>query len=150
MLIRQAVTDPHARDLAIHVVDITAGHGRCVLDTLGGEPTVCGILLYDCSELNVAQGQGMIAQRGMSGQIRFEQGDALNPEELSTLTPRPILAIAPGLHEPLSGDEQMRNSLAGLTDAIKPGDTLICAGQPWHPQLGLIAGILVGHRDGKP
>lgn len=44
--------------------------------------------LRDYSELNAAQGQEMIAQRGMSGQVRFEQGDAFNPEELSALTPR--------------------------------------------------------------
>ncbi|XPE44465.1 class I SAM-dependent methyltransferase family protein [Shigella flexneri] len=41
----------------------------------------------------------MIAQRGMSGRVGFEQGDTFNPEELSALTPRPTLAIVSGLYE---------------------------------------------------
>ncbi|HBL0700778.1 TPA: bifunctional alpha/beta hydrolase/class I SAM-dependent methyltransferase, partial [Escherichia coli] len=92
ILIKQAVADLHAKGLAVRVVDIAAGHGRYVLDELANEPAVSDILLRDYSELNVAQGQEMIAQRGMSGRVRFEQGDAFNPEELSALTPRPTLA----------------------------------------------------------
>lgn len=72
------------------------------------EPAVSDILLRDYSELNVAQGQEMIAQRGMSGRVRFEQGDAFNPEELSALTPRPTLAIVSGLYELFPENEQVK------------------------------------------
>lgn len=90
------------------MVDIAAGHGRYVLDALANEPAVSDILLRDYSELNVAQGQEMIAQRGMSGRVRFEQGDAFNPEELSALTPRPTLAIVSGLYELFPENEQVK------------------------------------------
>ncbi|HCR5549803.1 TPA: class I SAM-dependent methyltransferase family protein, partial [Shigella flexneri] len=135
ILIKQAVADLHAKGLAVRVVDIAAGHGRYVLDALANEPAVSDILLRDYSELNVAQGQEMIAQRGMSGRVRFEQGDAFNPEELSALTPRPTLAIVSGLYELFPENEQVKNSLAGLANAIEPGGILIYTGQPWHPQL---------------
>ena len=121
-----------------------------VLDALANEPAVSDILLRDYSELNVAQGQAMIAQRGMSGRVRFEQGDAFNPEELSALTPRPTLAIVSGLYELFPENEQVKNSLAGLANAIEPGGILIYTGQPWHPQLEMIAGVLTSHKDGKP
>ncbi|EES7308435.1 hypothetical protein FPH09_002921 [Escherichia coli] len=150
ILIKQAVADLHAKGLAVRVVDIAAGHGRYVLDALANEPAVSDILLRDYSELNVAQGQEMIAQRGMSGRVRFEQGDAFNPEELSALTPRPTLAIVSGLYELFPGNEQVKNSLAGLANAIEPGGILLYTGQPWHPQLELIAGVLTSHKDGKP
>ncbi|CUA01950.1 putative hydrolase [Escherichia coli] len=150
MLIKQAVADLHAKGLAIRVVDIAAGHGRYVLDALANEPAISEILLRDYSEVNVAQGQEMIAQRGMSGRARFEQGDAFNPAELSTLTPRPTLAIVSGLYELFPENEQVKNSLAGLANAIDPGGILIYTGQPWHPQLELIAGVLTSHKDGKP
>jgi hypothetical protein len=39
-------------------------------------------------------------------------------------------------------------SLAGLADAIEPGGYLVYTGQPWHPQLELIARALTSHRDG--
>ncbi|EFH2914751.1 methyltransferase domain-containing protein, partial [Escherichia coli] len=150
ILIKQAVADLHAKGLAVRVVDIAAGHGRYVLDALANEPAVSDILLRDYSELNVAQGQEMIAQRGMSGRVRFEQGDAFNPEELSALTPRPTLAIVSGLYELFPENEQVKNSLAGLANAIEPGGILIYTGQPWHPQLEMIAGVLTSHKDGKP
>lgn len=150
ILIKQAVADLHAKGLAVRVVDIAAGHGRYVLDALANEPAVSDILLRDYSELNVAQGQAMIAQRGMSGRVRFEQGDAFNPEELSALTPRPTLAIVSGLYELFPENEQVKNSLAGLANAIEPGGILIYTGQPWHPQLEMIAGVLTSHKDGKP
>ncbi len=121
ILIKQAVADLHAKGLAVRVVDIAAGHGRYVLDALANEPAVSDILLRDYSELNVAQGQEMIAQREMSGRVRFEQGDAFNPEELSALTPRPTLAIVSGLYELFPENEQVKNSLAGLANAIEPG-----------------------------
>lgn len=108
ILIKQAVADLHAKGLAVRVVDIAAGHGRYVLDALANEPAVSDILLRDYSELNVAQGQEMIAQRGMSGRVRFEQGDAFNPEELSALTPRPTLAIVSGLYELFPENEQVK------------------------------------------
>lgn len=150
ILIKQAVADLHAKGLAVRVVDIAAGHGRYVLNALANEPAVSDILLRDYSELNVAQGQAMIAQRGMSGRVRFEQGDAFNPEELSALTPRPTLAIVSGLYELFPENEQVKNSLAGLANAIEPGGILIYTGQPWHPQLEMIAGVLTSHKDGKP
>ena len=43
----------------------------------------------------------------------------------------------------------MRESLAGLADAIEPGGHLIYTNQPWHPQVEFIARVL-RNREGKP
>jgi hypothetical protein len=40
-------------------------------------------------------------------------------------------------------------SLAGLSDAIEKGGYLVYTGQPWHPQLELIARALTSHRQGE-
>jgi hypothetical protein len=42
----------------------------------------------------------------------------------------------------------VRASLAGLADAIEDGGLLVYTGQPWHPQLALIARGLTSHRGG--
>ncbi|XPE44464.1 class I SAM-dependent methyltransferase family protein [Shigella flexneri] len=34
--------------------------------------------------------------------------------------------------------------------AIEAGGVLLYTGQPWHPRLELIAGVLTSHKDGKP
>jgi Putative methyltransferase len=43
----------------------------------------------------------------------------------------------------------IRRSLAGLADVIPPGGALVYTGQPWHPQLELIARALTSHRQGE-
>lgn len=148
-LIKQAVAKLTAQGTAVRVVDIAAGHGRYVLDALENESAVNEILLRDYSELNVARGQEMIASRGMTERARFERGDAFNRSELAALQPRPTLGIVSGLYELFPENQPVRNSLAGLADAIAPGGILIYTGQPWHPQLKTIAWSLTSHKDGK-
>ena len=43
----------------------------------------------------------------------------------------------------------MRASLSGLARAIPEGGWLVYTGQPWHPQLELIARALTSHRQGR-
>jgi hypothetical protein len=40
-------------------------------------------------------------------------------------------------------------SLSGLAAAIEPRGYLVYTGQPWHPQLELIARALTSHRGGE-
>lgn len=149
MLIQQAVAQLVAQGTPVRVVDIAAGHGRYVLDALQSETAVDDILLRDYSELNVASGQEMIASRAMTDRARFERGDAFNRDELAALQPQPTLGIVSGLYELFPDNALVRNSLAGLAEAIEPGGILIYTGQPWHPQLKTIAWSLTSHKDGK-
>ena len=43
----------------------------------------------------------------------------------------------------------LERSLAGLAKAVLPGGYLIYTGQPWHPQLEMIARALTSHRGGQ-
>ncbi|WP_432763697.1 class I SAM-dependent methyltransferase family protein [Escherichia coli] len=70
------------------MVDIAAGHGRYVLDALANEPAISEILLRDYSEVNVAQGQEMIAQRGMSGRARLPAHPVHSAHALRQCQPR--------------------------------------------------------------
>ncbi|MDF7670716.1 bifunctional alpha/beta hydrolase/class I SAM-dependent methyltransferase [Orbaceae bacterium ESL0721] len=150
MLIQQAVDKLIDQGMAVRVVDIAAGHGRYVLDALKNKLAVEEILLRDYSELNVAKGLEMIKAHNMADRARFEIGDAFNRQELASLKPRPTLAIVSGLYELFPENEQIKNSLAGLAEAIEPSGILIYTGQPWHPQLKTIAWSLTSHKDGKP
>ncbi|EXI73771.1 MAG: putative lysophospholipase [Candidatus Accumulibacter sp. SK-11] len=55
-----------------------------------------------------------------------------------------------GLYELFSDNELVASSLRGLAQAIDRGGYLIYTGQPWHPQLELIARTLTSHRGHKP
>lgn len=135
----------------VRVVDIAAGHGRYVLRAFGTNGDRADqILLRDYDARNVTEGTALIRESGMSGIARFEPGDAFSRESLARLDPQPTVGIVSGLYELFADNTPVRHSLAGLADAIAPGGYLIYTGQPWHPQLEMIARMLSSHRNGKP
>jgi hypothetical protein len=58
--------------------------------------------------------------------------------------------LVSGLYELFPDNTLVRQSLAGLAEAIAPGGYLVYTGQPWHPQLEMIARVLPSHRGGRP
>lgn len=136
----------------LRVLDIAAGHGRYVLEAISALPPAARpeqVLLRDYSELNVQQGRALIRALGLDPIARFEPGNAFDRASIATLAPRPTLGIVSGLYELFPDNDQVATSLAGLADAIEPGGWLIYTGQPWHPQLELIARALTSHRGGQ-
>ncbi|WP_431613878.1 bifunctional alpha/beta hydrolase/class I SAM-dependent methyltransferase [Enterobacter cloacae] len=149
-VIEQAVTRLKASDMPIRVVDIAAGHGRYVLDTLERHHDIESILLRDYSELNVVKGRAMIEERGLDNVAQFIKGDAFDYASLATLEPSPTLGIVSGLYELFPDNALIKTSLAGLAEAIPAGGMLVYTGQPWHPQLKTIAYTLTSHQNGIP
>ena len=148
-LLQDAIGRLRDRGEPVRIVDIAAGHGRYVLDALAA----CGkladsVLLRDYSEPNVRGGEALIAAAGLGGVARFENGDAFDRSSLAGLEPRPTIGVVSGLYELFADNDLVRMSLDGLADAIAPGGFLVYTGQPWHPQLELIARALTSHRDG--
>ena len=132
------------------IVDIAAGHGRYVLEALadgGAEPD--SILLRDYSARNVAAGRILIEEKHLEGIARFEQGNAFDGDDLARINPRPTLAIVSGLYELFADNDMVLGSLRGLAQAVPVSGYLVYTGQPWHPQLELIARALTSHRDGE-
>lgn len=149
-LIQQAILRLRARQLAVRVVDIAAGHGRYVLEALKeGAQKPDSILLRDYSDLNVEGGRRLIAEKGLEAIARFEKGDAFDQASLATIEPRPTLGVVSGLYELFPDNAMIRRSLAGLASAIPVGGFLVYTGQPWHPQLEMIARALTSHRQGQ-
>jgi hypothetical protein len=134
----------------VRILDIAAGHGRYVLESLESSALPDSVLLRDYSEENVKRGAALIREKGMQGLARFEAGDAFDRESLAAIRPRATLGVVSGLYELFPSNAQVQKSLAGLAAAIEPGGYLVYTGQPWHPQLEMIARVLPSHRDHKP
>ncbi len=131
----------------LHILDIAAGHGRYVLDAVAALPArPTSIRLRDYSDANVQAGRALIAARGLSDIASFEAGDAFDAEALAAITPAPNLALVSGLYELFSDNDAVLRSLSGLARAMASGSYLIYTGQPWHPQLEMIARTLTSHR----
>lgn len=149
-LLRLAMSKLREANKAVRIVDIAAGHGRYILESLEGqEQRPDAILLRDYSDINVRDGNALIQQKGLGDIARFVKGDAFDRDDLAALEPKPTLAVVSGLYELFGSNQMVGDSLAGLAAAVEEGGYLVYTGQPWHPQLELIARALTSHRDGQ-
>lgn len=149
-LLREAMRRAAAAGLPVRVADIAAGHGRYVLDAVLDSPVQPqAVVLRDYSALNVREGRALIARRGLQALVRFDQADAFDRDSLARLDPQPTVAVVSGLYELFDSNEQVGRSMAGLAEAVPLGGYLVYTGQPWHPQLELIARGLTSHRQGQ-
>ncbi|QIE85018.1 bifunctional alpha/beta hydrolase/class I SAM-dependent methyltransferase [Pseudomonas nitroreducens] len=149
-LLRLAMASLREQGREVRILDIAAGHGRYILEALQGvEPLPESVLLRDYSELNVREGSALIERLGLKERARFVQGDAFDGADLAAVEPKPSLAVVSGLYELFADNAMVSGSLAGLGEAVEEGGYLIYTGQPWHPQLELIARALTSHRAGQ-
>lgn len=149
-LLRLAMDRLREAGRPVHIVDIAAGHGRYILEALHqADQLPDSILLRDYSPLNVQQGTALIQEKGLGDIARFVQGDAFDRQSLASLEQPPTLAVVSGLYELFASNHWVSNSLAGLAQAMDDGGYLVYTGQPWHPQLEMIARALTSHRGGE-
>jgi len=149
-LLRLAITLLREQGSAVRIVDIAAGHGRYILEALQGvAPLPESIVLRDYSDINVRDGSALIREKGLENIARFVKADAFDRADLAALDPQPSLAVVSGLYELFADNQMVGGSLAGLADAVPIGGFLVYTGQPWHPQLELIARALTSHREGQ-
>ncbi len=149
-LLQVAIAKLRETGRPIRIVDVAAGHGRYVLDALAGvSPAPESIRLYDSSEVNVARGAALIAQRGLSSAASFALRDAFDVNSQICDPSNSTIGIVSGLYELFSDNDLVRRSLTGLAAAIPAGGFLVYTNQPWHPQLRFIARVLTSHRNGQ-
>ncbi|WP_312949348.1 bifunctional alpha/beta hydrolase/class I SAM-dependent methyltransferase [Agrobacterium sp.] len=149
-LIGNAFARLKAEGKPVRVLDIAAGHGRYILDAVAASDVrPDGIRLQDYSPINVEKGGAMIAERGLSDIASFHRADAFDTAGLAAIEPKPTLAVVSGLYELFPDNDAIEASLHGLSQALEPGSLLLYTGQPWHPQLEMIARALTSHRGGE-
>ncbi len=132
----------------VRILDVATGCGRYVLDVVKDVPQATA-LLRDFTPANVEQGREIARAMGLADRVTFEQGDAFDEEALAKIAPAPAIAIVSGLYELFGDNELVPRSLRGIRRAMTAGGFLVYTGQPWHPQLEMIARVLT-NRDGKP
>lgn len=140
-----------AQGRPVRIVDIAAGHGRYVLEAVERiAPPPEQVILRDYTDHNVRDGSRLIAKKRLESLARFEHGDAFDEKSVSSIVPRPTIAIVSGLYELFPDNTMVLASLRGLACAVEPDGYLIYTGQPWHPQIELIARTLTSHREHQP
>ncbi len=149
-LLRDAMQRVRAEGKPVRILDVATGCGRYVLDALAadGDPSATAYL-RDYTQANVDQGIEIARGMNLSNRVRFEQGDAFDEANLAAITPAPTVAIVSGLYELFPDNDLVLGSLRGIAQCMSEGGYLVYTGQPWHPQIEMIARVLT-NRDGKP
>lgn len=133
----------------VRLVDLASGPGRYLLNTIKEIPNDnIEVLLRDWDQKNLEAGKQIAASMGIKN-VRFEKADAFNTKSILDITPRPNIVIVSGLYELFPDNEKVLNSLKGIAKVLDDGGYFIYTGQPWHPQVEMIARTLI-NRDGKP
>jgi alpha-beta hydrolase superfamily lysophospholipase/SAM-dependent methyltransferase len=148
--LRKAIELTHSAGKPVRILDVAAGGGRYVLETMRAVseiPTTA--VLRDYKTENVDAARSLAERLGLHEAVLVEHADAFDRATYQSLTPRPTIGVVSGLYELFPSNKAIAESLAGFADALAPGDFLIYTNQPWHPQLEFIARVL-RNREGKP
>jgi alpha-beta hydrolase superfamily lysophospholipase len=144
--LRWALKQIRESGMPLQLMDIAGGAGRYLLDVLD-EPDL-KILCRDWSESALARGRDSAQQMGLTDRITHVRGDAFDESSLASVEPKPSIGVVSGLYELFPDNERLQRSLRGLFSAVNPGGWLIYTGQPWHPQVEMIARTLT-NRDSQ-
>ncbi|HUE41683.1 MAG TPA: bifunctional alpha/beta hydrolase/class I SAM-dependent methyltransferase [Chthoniobacterales bacterium] len=147
--LRDLVFKVHREGRPVRILDIAAGAGRYVIETIRALREIpISAILCDYKQENVDAARALADQLDLNGAVIAQRGDAFDRESLGKIQPRATIEIVSGLYELFPSNEAVLNSLRGLADAIEPGGYLIYTNQPWHPQLKFIAQVL-RNREGQ-
>jgi len=148
-LLRSVIEKTHAEGRPVRIVDIAAGGGRYLIETMRALPDIpMTALLRDYKQENLDAATRLARDAGLMN-VTVAFGDAFDRASLSAMEPRPTIGLVSGLFELFPSNEAVLTSLRGLADAIEPGGHLVYTNQPWHPQVEFIARVL-RNREGKP
>ena len=146
--LRDAIEKLQVEGRPIRILDIAAGAGRYVLETMRTLPDISmSVILRDNKQENIDAARALAEEFGLEN-VTAGIGDAFDRAAFAAVVPRVTIGIVSGLYELFPSNDSVLESLGGLAEAIEPGGYLIYTNQPWHPQLEFIARVL-RNREGK-
>jgi len=130
------------------VLDIAAGHGRYLFECASEASFPIDLHLRDIVPENLEGAKKVSLSLGITN-ATFSVGNAFKKEDLSQIGIKPNVIIISGLFELFENNHLIHHSLNGLSHLLQEGGYLIYTGQPWHPQLEMIARVLNNHQGNR-
>lgn len=130
------------------ITDLAAGPGAYLLELLTRENCRnVRLLLRDIDEGALDEGRTLAARMGLADRVRYERGDALDPESLRCIDPKPDIVLVVGLHGTIHEDARVRQHLRDIGKVLAP-TALIFTCQTFNPHIEFIARVWKG-RNGQ-
>ncbi len=129
------------------ILDIAGGPARYLVEIAKANPMV-KVYVRDYQEQNVQEGRALAKEMGIEN-ISYEVCDAFNEASYENVDFRPNIVIVSGVFELFSANELIVHAIKGIAKLIEKDGYLLYTGQPWHPQLELIANVLGNHQQEK-
>lgn len=144
--VRSAVARLEGEGREARIMDVASGPGRYLLELKRENPRL-QMLLCDRDPANLDAVRMLAGDWQLEG-VRCLQVDTFACGAYGAIGFRPNIAIVSGLYELIPDNGAVLASLRNIAEALEPGGYLVYTGQPWHPQLEMIARTLTGS-DGK-
>jgi SAM-dependent methyltransferase len=143
--IERAITALRAEGRPITLVDIASGPAGYVLAVLARD-TGCDVSARcrDLDERWLERGRAEATRLGLE-RIRFERGDALDRDTLTSLNPRPNLVVASGFYDWITDDATVRRSMAIVAGTLEPGGRFALTHQMANPDLAFLNAVFTDH-----
>ncbi|KFF05099.1 alpha/beta fold hydrolase [Flavobacterium reichenbachii] len=129
----------------IKILDIAGGTGNYLFDIKNKYPEA-EIVINDFKKSNIEEGEKVIAEKGFQ-KIRFTNYNCFDSETYKKLDFTPNITIISGIFELFEDNKLVSNAIVGVTSISEPDSAVIYTGQPWHPQLKMIAYVLNSHQE---
>jgi alpha-beta hydrolase superfamily lysophospholipase len=129
------------------ILDIAGGPARYLVEIAKENPLV-KVHVRDYQIQNVEEGKALAKEMGAEN-ISYEVCDAFDLASYENVGFTPNIVIVSGVLELFSDNDLIGNAMHGISKLIAKEGYLLYTGQPFHPQLEMIANVLGNHKQGK-
>jgi alpha-beta hydrolase superfamily lysophospholipase len=129
------------------ILDIAGGPARYLVELAKANPNA-KVFVRDYQSQNVEEGRALAKKVDVEN-ISYEQRDAFDLDAYKEVGFEPNIVIVSGVFELFCENELIGTAIQGIAQIIAEDGYLLYTGQPWHPQLELIANVLGNHQQEK-
>lgn len=129
----------------VKILDVAGGTGNYLFDIKEKYPEA-EIVINEFVKSNIEIGEKVIREKSYQ-HIRFTNFDCFDSETYKKLNFEPNITIVSGILELFGDNEFASKAIQGITSISEKDSYLVYTGQPWHPQLKMIAYVLNNHQN---
>ncbi len=129
----------------VKILDVAGGTGNYLFDIKTKYPDV-EIVVNDFVKSNIEEGEKVITEKGFKD-FRFTNFSCFDSETYQKINFQPNITIISGIFELFGNNELVNQAIQGVVSVSEKNSFVVYTGQPWHPQLKMIAFVLKSHQD---